>query len=271
MASAVGDGIEQAIGDVRGDISRRQKHKDFLLRLQQAWAHRDLDTLARLAKGRAVEGLVATYPQAVPLVERLRILVDRAVEESYDVLARRLEAYCQERGIQCRGRNGKFVVQHLLGVEFERGANKVKVGNTFLQTSTWDKIQEATDKELARIWDREFHPDAFANELVSAYNKIVGERTTNLTRDVRLADVYRLLKERMEKKEPQWKRAGRLVAYYKDEFSADLSKLYEAQATGKLTRPRVRFSAIRDARLAFRVVLPDGSVQLYGFVRLEEE
>ena len=75
---------------------------------------------------------------------------------------------------------------------------------------------------------------------------------------VRLRDVYNRLKANRPKV------AGRLVSYYRDEFSADLSCLLQHPKH----RSAFEFSAARDPHLAFPVVLDDGTLNQYGYVRL---
>jgi hypothetical protein len=85
-----------------------------------------------------------------------------------------------------------------------------------------------------------------------------------------LEGVYQILKQQAESEDPDWKKGGRLVAYYKDEFGADLSRLWEAQARRQVDSPHIELSAIRDPRRAYKVVQPDHNVGLYGFLRPKE-
>jgi hypothetical protein len=85
-----------------------------------------------------------------------------------------------------------------------------------------------------------------------------------------LEDIYQILRQDAERSDPQWCKNGRLVAYYKDEFSADLSKLWEAQATKTIGSPHIEMSAIRDPRRAYKVLQPDHNTGTYGFLRPSE-
>ena len=87
----------------------------------------------------------------------------------------------------------------------------------------------------------------------------------------RLEDIYQELKRRLEEVNPNWKVGGRLVAYYKDEFSADLSMLWRAQVNNAVESPHLEFSGIRDPRLSYRVVLSAGRVEQYGHIRPRRE
>jgi len=66
-------------------------------------------------------------------------------------------------------------------------------------------------------------------------------------------------------------RKKRLVAYYKDEFCADLSKLWKAQKQNDINIPHLELSGIRDNRLSYKVTLPDGKIELYGHIRPPKE
>jgi hypothetical protein len=82
-----------------------------------------------------------------------------------------------------------------------------------------------------------------------------------------LDEVYQILKKQHQEHDAAWKRGGRLVAYYKDEFGADLSRLLQAQASQIVGPPHIELSAIRDPRRAYRVVRPDRNVDEFGFLK----
>jgi hypothetical protein len=85
-----------------------------------------------------------------------------------------------------------------------------------------------------------------------------------------LEGIYQILKQQAESENPDWRKGGRLIAYYKDEFSADLSLLWEAQALKRLNSPHIELSSIRDPRRAYKVIQPDRNIGFYGFLRPKE-
>lgn len=56
--------------------------------------------------------------------------------------------------------------------------------------------------------------------------------------------------------------------YSKEQFSADLSALWEAQAQGQVNRPYIEFAKTYNSKLAYEVKIPFGKVTRYGFVRM---
>ena len=73
--------------------------------------------------------------------------------------------------------------------------------------------------------------------------------------------------EQIKAENPDWKKGGRLIPYYKDEFSVDLSLLWQAQASNLIDQPLFEFSAIRDPRRSYKVLQPDQNIGFYGFLR----
>ena len=103
-------------------------------------------------------------------------------------------------------------------------------------------------------------------ELIDLYKEIILIKP-NPVGWLRLEDIYQGLKNRVQVNNPAWNTGGRLVAYYKDEFSADLSNLWRAQTSERLGPPHIEFSGIRDPRFAYKVVLPGSQIGLYGHMR----
>src|SRR5205085_2110260 len=98
------------------------------------------------------------------------------------------------------------------------------------------------ERELDRIWGRPFEAAAFRDKLFSAYTQLVN-RSPNPTGYVLLADVYRELRATRSGEVPGARSGGRLSAYYKDEFCADLSKLWQSQLSGQLSGTQLEFTS----------------------------
>lgn len=259
--------LDQLREDISTDIAERDKLRRHVARIRKALGENNLEALVRLlARKKQAENLTRLYPKASLILERLRVDVERRLDELFVQLFERLEAYCDQASISLRGRAPNFVIDSLLDLSFDRKKGTVKVGNTFLRTLEWDRISATIQEERQRIWGRPFNSSDFRDELLDIHTQLIRLKP-NPTGWVRLEDVYQVLKEREQERNPNWRTGGRLVPYYKDEFSADLSKLWDAQAAGKLPGQQIELSGIRDPRVAFKVVLPGGGTETYGHLR----
>ncbi|MBM4135602.1 MAG: hypothetical protein FJ241_02100 [Nitrospira sp.] len=214
--------------------------------------------------------LLTSYPIAKEMLEKLSIDVKRRSEQVFSSLFSRFQEYCGNNKIHLRGKLPKLFVDRLLEVEMDENKQTAKIGTIFLKTLDWEKIRGAIDRERHRIWDREFDPTSFRDRLLNVHLEIIKIKP-NPVGWVRLEDVYQSLKRNIQQKNPNWKKGGRLVAYYKDEFSADLSKLWKAQVSRKFDSPHIELSGIRDPRLSYKIVLPDGKIESYGHMRPKKE
>lgn len=259
--------LDQLREDITTDIAERDKLRKHIGRMRKALSENNLETLVRLAaKKQERKRLTKLYPKASLILEKLEIDLERRLDQLFADLLERLETYCSHESVPLRGREPDFVIDSLLEVSFDRSNGTVKIGNTFLRTLEWDRIAAAIRAERQRIWERPFDPSEFRDELLEAHSQLI-ELKPNPTNWVRLEDVYQVLKEREQERNPEWRSGGRLVPYYKDEFSADLSKLWGTQAADELPRPQIELSGIRDPRAAFKVVLPGGDTESYGHLR----
>jgi hypothetical protein len=157
----------------------------------------------------------------------------------------------------------------VLKITFDFKKRGAKVGTQYIQSLQWDKIKSALSAEQERLWRRGDDAAKIRDSLVVAYENAINKHP-NVTGWVRLEDIYQELKKRIEKETPDWKSQQRLVAYYRDEFTIDLSILLLVQMAGKLAGTQIEFSAIRDPRLSFQVPLPDGTSNSVGFMRLKQ-
>jgi len=250
------------------DISQRSKAKRVVVDLLKALEENNADTAARILQNRT-EQLTDTYPRAKTTLEKLRIDLSRRQEEQIRETCTRLEEYCRAEQISLKGRPPKYTADHLLDVEFDRKKIRSKVGIQSLSTFDWSSVRDALQEERARLWQRPFDAADFKDQLIQAYKELE-HQSPSPTGWAALEGVYQILKQRAESADPNWRTGGRLVAYYKDEFSADLSRLWEAQARKQVDSPHIEFSAIRDPRRAYKVIQPDHNVGLYGFLRPRE-
>lgn len=257
--------LDQSIAD---DVAQRSKARRVVTDLLRALEEDNADTAARILANRT-EQLIEVYPRARTTLEKLRLDLNRRQEEQLRSTCAELEAYCRTRNIPLRGRAPKYTADHLLDVEFDRQKIRSKVGIQSLSTFDWPPVREALEAERARLWRRPFDPVAYRDQLIRAYTSLE-HQTPSAAGWVGLEEIYQILKQQAEESDPEWRQGGRLVAYYKDEFSADLSRLWEAQARRQLPSPQIELSAIRDPRRAYKVIQPDRNVGLYGFLRPRE-
>lgn len=258
--------LEKLVVSIGEDVAERNKLRRYVRQVVNALYENDLDALNRLLARPSGEALIRLYPQAKFTTDKLRMDIARKTEERLTQLYGRLQTYCGTHSITLQGKPPSFVVEHLVHIVFDPDRGTAKVGTTFLRTLSWDTIAKTIAAQLQRVWDRPFDAGAFRDEILDISEQ-VSRAKPSPSNWVRLNDVYQLLKERIQDRNPNWKKGGRLVPYYKDEFSADISKLWGAQASGELGQPHIELSGIRDPRLAYRVVLPDGQTASFGFVR----
>ena len=230
-----------------------------------AYEKDDLDALDKQLS-KEPDAIERLYPKAQQTLRELRLFVDRQLAERFDRLAQQLAEYSESKGIRLKGISPNFVVDGLIEVVLDKENKAAKVGASYIRTLDWERIRDLLDAEWKRVWGRPFDATAYRDELTSAYEAIM-QMKPNPSGWVALNDVYQRLKEHREEQHPDWRQSGRVAGYSKDEFSADLSKLRQAQVESALSPPHVEFSAIRDPRRAYKVVLPDGSTANYGFLR----
>ena len=252
---------------ITNDISQRSRAKRIVADLFKAVEKGNHDAAARiLNRG---DQLIEVYPQAKTTFEKLRIDLNRRQEEQLRETCAKLEEYCESERIPLKGRPPKYTVDHLLQVELDLKKTRSKVGVQSLSTLGWSRIRQALAEERARLWGRPFDAAIFRDRLTRAYGEL--ERVSpSQTGWTSLEGVYQILKQQLELEDPDWRKGKRLIAYYKDEFRADLSRLWQAQALRQLGSPHIEFSSIRDSRRAYNLIQPDHNVGSYGFLRPRE-
>lgn len=262
--------LSRLLQEVEKDIKQRNSIKKYLSKMKKAYERSDSEILIKLLSKQAKEQLMSLYPRARETMEKLSVDIRRHSEQAFSSLFSRFQEYCSNHKIHLQGKLPKLFVDRLLEVELNENKQTAKIGTVFLKNLDWEKIRVAIDRERHRIWYREFDPTSFRDNLLSVYSDIIKVKP-NPVGWVRLEDVYQSLKRDIQQKNPNWKKEGRLVAYYKDEFSADLSKLWEVQISQKISSPHIELSGIRDPRLSYKIVLPDGKIESYGYMRPKKE
>lgn len=270
ITKSIGSDIDHLLEQIDIDIKRGNALKKYLSQLQKAFEQPDIEKLNKLLASEARSRLITSYPTATNLIDKLVIHVRRTSEVGLSSLMDRFQEHCNSQGIGIRGRLPRFSINNLLDVELDETRRTAKIGTIFLKTMDWDKIRAAIERERQRIWKRDFDAAKFRDELLDVHSEVLKVKP-NPTGWVRLEDVYQTLKKRMQASNPNWKAGGRLVAYFKDEFSADLSKLWQAQTSKSIDFPHIELSGIRDPRLSYKVVLPSDQVGLYGHMRPEKK
>jgi hypothetical protein len=256
------DALEKAINY---DIEDRTKLRKFLQRLRAAWRSADGSAQTLLKDPRASQ-LGSEYPQSHTLLDRLNTDLSRQRSGQHVALDRLIRTYCDEAHHTCQGRFPRLTVAHLIELSVDAQARRVKVGSLSVQSLDWTKIRPALEREIARIWGRPFDAVAFRDKIIASYNLVEG-RSQSPTGYVLLMDVYRELRAEVVRQNPDARAGGRLSAYYKDEFCADLSKLWKSQVSGDLPGTQLEFTSIRRAEDGFSVILPSGDIATYGFVK----
>ena len=268
LSQSIVAGLEELQQALTEDIAQRSKARKTLADLLKALAENDVDAAVRLEAGR-VRQVVDLCPQIQPTIERLSVDLNRRQEEQLRQTSLQLEEYCRSEGLAVLGRLPKYTVDHFISVELDRKKGRSKVGVQSLGTLKWSSIRETLETERARLWQRPFEAADFRDRLMKVHRDV--ERAApSATGWVPLEDAYQILKQEKEQADSSWRAGGRLVAYFRDEFQVDLSKLWEAQASRGVVPPHIALSAIRDPRRAFKLLQPDGNVGSYGFFRPQE-
>lgn len=270
LAKLIGSELDYLLKQIEADVKQRSSIKKYLSQVRKAFEQSDAETLNRLLLRQMKDELLTSYPIARGTLEKLSIDVRRHSEQVFSSLFNRFQEYCENKKISLRGKMPKLIIDALLEVNLDEKKQTAKIGTIFLKTLDWEKIHVAIDRERHRIWDRDFDSISFRDSLLNVHSELLKIKP-NPVGWVRLEDVYQSLKRDIQQKNPNWKKGGRLVAYYKDELSADLSKLWKAQISQKIGSPHIELSGIRDPRLSYKVVLPDGQIESYGHMRPKRE
>ena len=265
LSQAALRGLRALFEEISNDVSERNKCKLFVKRVLAAYEKEDFDTLSKqLSKEPNTIGQL--YPKAQQTICDLQLDVDRKFDERFHRLSEQLAEYSNSKGIRLKGVSPNFVVDGLIQVVPDKKKKAVKVGASHLKSLDWNRVRNLLKTEWERVWGRSFDAVKYSDELLSAYKTIM-EIKPNPSGWAPLSDVCQKLKEKREEENPNWREGGRVAGYYKDEFSADLSKLWAAQLQGSVSSSRIEFSAIRDPRKAYQVVMQGGDIANYGFLR----
>ena len=269
LRSTIDTDLNRLLSMLEQDVRKRSRVRDSVKRLVRAWNDGAIDYVSKYINGAQGKSLIETYGDASVSIDRLRFALARNEDSVRGELDGHLAEYCAREGLHLRGRQGSYHVNGVLQVDFDLKKRGAKVGTQYIQSLDWGRIKLALDNERGRLWQRGNGVTCIRDRLVAAYTNAIAKHP-NVTGWVRLEDIYQELKRRVEKETPNWRNQQRLVAYYRDEFTVDLSILLSTQMAGKVSGTRVEFSAIRDPRLSFQVPLPDGTVNSVGFMRLQE-
>ncbi len=267
LSESIARGFDSLENEITGDLAQITKHRQLVQRLRRSWEASN-GSVASMLTDAAVNKLKHKYPQSAALIEKLSADASRQKSAGAAGLERAIRDFCGEIGRTCQGRYPRITVAHFIEVSVDESARRTKVGATSVQSLDWAKIRSSLEKEIARVWGRAFDAPAFRDKILEAYDALEARRGP--TGYVRLDDVFKEVRARRAADDPQARSGGRLSAYYRDEFSADLSKLWESQVSGGLPAPLLEFTSIRQADQGFSVVLPGGDLATYGFVKPHE-
>src|SRR5262249_50668833 len=157
-----------------------------------------------------------------------------------------IRKFCAESKQPCQGRYPRLTVAHFIEISIDEAKGSAKVGSTSSQSLDWSKLRRILEKEVQRVWGRSFEPSAFRDGLLAAYERL-NARSPSPTGYVRLTDIYKELRAERAHLDRNARAGGRLSAYYRDEFSADLSKLVAVQQRQQLPGRQLEFTSIRRA------------------------
>lgn len=256
------DTLEHTLSD---DIANLTKLRKLAQRLKSAWAASDGSVRGAL-KDQSISLLRSKYPKSGDLLERLATDANRQTTARASAMENVIRSFCAEANQPCEGRYPRLTIAHFIEVSVDTTAGRTKVGATSVQSCDWYKVRPVIEREISRVWGRPFNAATFRDRLLVTYDKI-DTKTHSPTGDVRLLDIFQEMRAEMARDNPGAKTGGRLHAYYRDEFSADLSKLWKAQVSGELPGSQLEFSSIRRAEEGFSVILPNGGITTYGFVK----
>ena len=213
--------LNNALDRITKDVSERVKIRSFIQSLSRAWEKEDLDTVSWMARSDIRDVLRMHYPEAEGILEEIKSLLKRHGEQEIDEFEFMLEHYCDEKGIKLIGSSPRFVVDHFIHVDFDRERNTVMVGMSRLQDPEWADVQQSIEGEHKRIWGRDFNFLDFYEDLLIAYKDTVKYQGNDIDW-APLADIY----QEVKKRKMEETLTGTSITYPRDEFSADLSKLW---------------------------------------------
>ena len=270
LSESIREELTLLLNEIKDEARKKTTISKYIQKILNAFQDGNVISLNKLLKDKSKTQLLTFYPSAKDTFDKLMIDIRRRSERSFTDLIEKVRDYCSVNGVSLKGNMPKLIVDNLLEIYFDEKNKTAKIGAVFVKDAIWEKIRPVLEREHKRIWKREFSPSAFRDKLVNTYKEIIGIKPNPLGW-VRLEDIYRSLKVQIKSENLVLKKSERLIAYYKDEFSSDLSKLWEAQMNKKVEYPHLEFSAIRDPRLAYKFILPDGQVISYGHMRLLEK
>lgn len=261
--------LEESLKVIEGDVKQRGAAKRYLGELLKYYRKPEYGAVAKHLASAKRKKLVSFYPEVGGTLDKLEIDIKRKYEQVFPKLFSQIKAYCESGKIPISGSYPSLVIDSYIDVTADEKKRSINIGIKNVRSLDFDKLQYTIDSERERVWGREFDAQRFRNEIMEIYTELFGSKPSPVGW-IPLPDVYQSFKARIERENPHWKKQGRLISYYKDEFSADISKLWKAQANGEIESPHIQFSGIRDPRKSFKIILPDGKVERLGLMRPQE-
>jgi hypothetical protein len=243
---------------LEADVRQRVAARNCWGLLARSMRERRISSAAKLLADPRLAEAAALYPQLASSIQRIRLAVQRAIEGQSTALSRSVKEYADGRGWRAETSQDRVVVDGLVVVSMLADGS-VKVQSKQVRSLAVPDVLRALESEHDRVWAR---AEQTRSDFAEEFRAVVQEagRDADQQGYVRLQDAY----SRLKGSRPKGR--GRLVSYYRDEFSADLSCV----ARDPILRRQFQFSAARDPNLAFSVVLDDGTLNQYGYVRLRQ-
>ncbi|MFC1881809.1 hypothetical protein ACFL2S_09985 [Thermodesulfobacteriota bacterium] len=265
LSHAIFNGLTNLFEEISNDLSDRNKCKLFIKKVLAAYKDEDIDKLEKLVS-KLPDKIRQIYPKSNEVINKLQLDLDRMISDRFNHIAEKLREYAKAKDIPIKGVSPNFVIDGLVEVILNKKNKSAKVGASGNRNLKWDSIRELLDNERKRIWKRPVIVRDYRDELLFVYESLM-ETKPNPSGWVALTDIYQNLKKNRERKDPNWRKGGRVASYYKDEFSADLSKLWQAQVRGEVPIPHIELSAIRNPKKSYIVVLHSNQTDHFGFLR----
>ncbi|MCX6999908.1 MAG: hypothetical protein NT106_06400 [Candidatus Sumerlaeota bacterium] len=174
LAKLIGSELDRLSKQVvEEDIKRRNSIRKYLSLIIKAFRESNTEVINKLLFRKLKDQLITYYPIANEIFERLSIDVKRRAKQVSSPLFNRISEYCANNKISLQGKLPKLFVGHLLEIELDENKHTARVGTIFLKTLDWEKIRVAIDHERHRIWDGDFYPIDFQDNLIKVHSELL--------------------------------------------------------------------------------------------------
>lgn len=260
--------LKELLSSLDNEINNLKSLKKYVLQINKSYIEINNDSFNKLLVKKIGKKLINKFPSFKDTFKNISLDIKRQANLLFKTSTNEFRTYCKNEKLKLIDNSPSFIIENLLKVQFNEKNHTVKIGNTYLKKIDNKKIIKTIQIENDRIWKRDFDYRLFYENLFKFYSEILKEKPNPLGW-IRLEDLYQTIKNDILKKENTKKRSS-LIPYYKDEFSADLSKLWEFQRKKPIDNFTSEFSAIRNSKYLYKIVLPNGQINKYGFIKIKK-